>query len=175
MKSRNPTLCRELKVALEEEISIYLKYLQCLEEERTLLRSLDRPEKTEKFNELTSNREALVEKMKISEERRKLILKDFADTTGKKLSEIVKNNFHLSEQKEIMPMIEKLKKLVQKTRRGSFEFGQLLTFSSSMVNGLISILTNASKSIVSAYNSAGKLKESSHPTRSRKQGVIKEA
>lgn len=175
MKARNPKLFKELKHALEEEIAVYLKYLQCLEEERTLLRTLNKIEKVDQMNDLSAKRQALIEIMQICEEKRRLILKDFAANERQRLSEIVKENFHQNEAKELQVPIAKLRKLVEKTRRGSFEFGQLLSFSSGMVNGLLSILSNASRSIVTAYNSAGTIKESSHPTTSRKQGVIKEA
>ena len=172
---RNPKVTRQLKQIIEEECALYGGYLQILDQERELLRQMRSSANTDAIMLLTAKRDVFSQEMKVLAERRGELLSVFGDTQGLKLSQLVKDYFHKADVSELMPCINRLKLLVDKSRRKNFEFSQIIGFSLNLVNGLASLFWSASQSVIKCYSPNGKIKESFHPSKSRAASVLKEA
>jgi len=172
---KQPTLTRDLARLMDAEINVYITYNSILAEERETVRKLRRREDSTALEVLSAKRAQLLEMMRALHIRRMELVKDLPGAADAKFSEIISNNFHPIEVMELKPLIVKLKEQAELSRKGSFEFGQLVGFAQNVVNGILSIFNAASQNVVRCYGKSGKVKESFHPARSRTDRVIKEA
>ncbi len=174
LSPKNPALTRSLKTLLSEECQLYERYLAILKVEKELLRQLKKSEHTEELMALTKQREIIYEEMQIYQIRRVELIKDLPLVRAKKFSEIVLLNFHPSDQKELMPLLERLKGLMLASQRAGIDFKQVINFSLNMVNGLVSIFLSATQSVVRSYTRRGALKERACIDTGSSQRVLKE-
>ena len=77
--------------------------------------------------------------------------------------------------RRITLLSEMLRDLLGRERALSVESNQVLKFAINLVHGSMSLLSQATQSIVRCYSRSGDLKESVTPNHSRKERVLKEA
>jgi hypothetical protein len=174
-------LARSLDQCVSAEIEIYRKYVALLAQERSLIVA----SKADKFSQITSERERLIELMAKAQETRFSLMRSAlgepemlgrhkAPPPSMKLSAFVTKFCSPREVKMLLPKVDALRKLVSASQRESLEFSHVVGFSLTMVSGLASLLWSATKTVIRSYTCNGNMKEAVHDGRSRKAGVLKE-
>lgn len=171
MVRSNPRIAAELRRQIERECATYKEYLAVLAEERRWFTKFN----AEKINALQLKRQGLLEQMTKHNARRLAILQSIPNTADIRLSDVVNTMLHPADAKPLKPLVEELRKLISMVRDESSEFNQVTGFGLNIVNGLLSIFWSASQNIMKTYSPQGLPKESFNPTKSRLEGILKQA
>lgn len=174
MVQRRPQLVSDLRKALEEECDVHSRYVEAVRAERELIRNLKSADNTDKLGALVAQRNELAGAMRQCQARRMELLKDFENSATRRLTDLVSGEMHPADAAQLMPHVNRLRKLAIKSKEGSVEFGQVVSFSLGLLNGVLSLFHNATQSVVRSYSRLGKVKESYHPTRGRAESLLKE-
>ncbi len=164
----DPEFVKALSLLLEEECAVHQHYLEVLGKEQIAVSNL----KSEDVATLSTEREALYERMAQISQKRQQFLTKFPESENKKLSEILVKNCHIDDIKQLSPLVKKLKLLLDRSRRAGNEMGQITDFALRMVNGTMSILWSATQNITRSYTKGGVAKES---FQSLKNDTLKQA
>ncbi|MBX7144134.1 MAG: flagellar export chaperone FlgN [Oligoflexia bacterium] len=171
MLERRAPLVLALDAVLDQEIELQEKYAALLAAERAALARFDSAE----VERTCSERESVYDQMQQLHSRRTELMKEFPEFRGRRLSELVQLFCQPEDGRRLQGKILRLKQGIQKTRRGSSEFGQIAQFSLNLVNGVLSMLWSATQHVTRSYTRRGGVKESVHPSGDRHSNVLKEA
>ncbi|MBX7137153.1 MAG: flagellar protein FlgN [Oligoflexia bacterium] len=172
-QGNHPILTRELKKLLQDECALYQEYLKLLDQERQLIKNLRRNEDTTQLGLLTAKRQIMTEEMQQSHVRRLDLLNELPEAQNYTLSQVISANFHPVELMELMPLVKKLRELMRASMQQGSEFNQVVNFASNFLNGMVSIISTASQSVVRCYNKLGGMREMYHPSTSRAERVLR--
>ena len=171
MQNRDPKLARSLEQMLEKECKLYLDYIELLDTERSWITKFN----SDKLQAIRAKREVLFESMKEAHEARLAVMDKFPEGRTQKLRVIIRRYFTHDEAKRLLPVADKLRELILKTRKNGMEFNQVATYALNLVNGTLSILWSATQNVVKSYGPSGIIQESFNPSGSRSVGVLKQA
>ena len=174
MANNNPalaTISRDIESTLKKEISVHERYITALREQRQFITKFQ----IKKLEELDAKRIAMIAEMQTLNEKRIALSKRFPEHQGKRLSTLVEVNLPKEDARRNTLLIDMLRDLLGRERALSVESNQVLKFAINLVHGSMSLLSQASQSIVRRYSRSGDLKESVTPNHSRKERVLKEA
>lgn len=160
-----------LRSLIEKEIILHQDHHALLAEESKFITKFN----TEKIELITSKRDELYDKMREARDLRLEAVKSLTGSDKVKFTDAVKQNFQGQEARDLLTLAGKLKDAVTNNRRHGFEFNQVVNFALNLVNGTLSLFMSGTKNVSRSYSNKGTIKESFHPTNSRKEGVIKEA
>ncbi|NBW39566.1 hypothetical protein EBR25_01040 [bacterium] len=169
--STNKPIFGNLESLLKREINTYERYLSVISEQRKCITRFH----AERLQELDKKRKELIKIIEKFHEERVAFLA-FPDFDGEqRLSVLIKQHGTPEEQKRLLPLTEKLREVIEIARNETGEFRGVQSFALNVVNGTLSMLMRATKSVSKQYGKEGKLNESYLPASSRKEGVIKQA
>ena len=160
-----------LKSHVEREIRLYKEYIQVLEKEKDSVTSYD----SQRLEKYTAKREGLHNEIRDALFKRQQMIKTLCGSEKVRLTDAIKNHFHIADTKKLIPIAEQLKELTIRLQKQSREFNQIVNFGLNVVNGSLSIIMSATQNITKAYNKKGVVKESFNPQGGRNSGVLKEA
>lgn len=171
MFERGHRSARSLEVSLEREIRLYRDYLALLKEERQSITKFN----AERVSFLSEKRGHIIDAMNEAHLARLELMKQFQNSEGKRLSEIIKLSFHPEDARRLLRLVGQLKGAVKYVRRSSGEFTSIVRFALGMVDGIRSIIWSATQHVSKSYSRQGEVKERLQPTSSRGSNVLKQA
>lgn len=171
MIERNSRLVRELDSALTAEIRLQEEYALVLSEERACITKFE----ADRVQELSAKRETLSEEMQKASDRRLELMSMFPSHEGKRLTDLIRAHCHREDMQRLLPLAEKLRAALLKTKTLGLEFKQLANFSLNLVNGVISIIWSATQNVTRSYTAQGTVREAFNTPGTRLAGVLKEA
>lgn len=170
MKADEEKVVYSLKRLLEQEISLYSKYLELVIKERKLLSE----SKASELSQFSKKRLVLTESMLTSQENRLNLMRDFTPESNQhKLRDWIRISFSKSGIDTLLPLANDLHKKITEVRDLERIHSTTLNFAIKMFSGLTSIIRSATSNIVKSYGRNGKVKESYNP-QARNAGVLKE-
>lgn len=167
--TRGGPVLRQLENVLSQECNLYSRYIEILDEENAVLRSFT----PEKMDEVVKKREKLTSALEDASSQRKALLARFPEGDKVKLSHIIAKYCHPDDVKRVMPLVLKLKELIELSRSRTLAHQQSVSFSTQMVNGLISILWSAGQQVSKLYGRTGKVEEKMQPPTAKAQSTLK--
>jgi len=102
-------LVRSLSTLLRRECQLYERYVTLAREERSFLVRFN----AAKVSELTAARAVLCDSMLAAQEQRLELMRKFPGREGTRLRQLISNYCHPKDAKQLLPLAEKLRKLVQ--------------------------------------------------------------
>lgn len=171
MLERNGALIRQIESALLEEIKLQVSYSSLIEEEGAHVTKLN----SDQLKALTAKREDLYRSILTAKSRREeLTQKISGGDDGSTLRSLLAAHAHREDAARLSKLAGKLEVLVQENRTRGREFGRLVQFATTIIDGSLSILRSATQSITRAYGRNGIVKEKFAP-KSRSLGTLEEA
>lgn len=161
---------RELENLLRQECKLYQQYIIILHEERGFITQLN----PEQLTRLTERRAALYDQMLLAQDRRLEIMRQFPSGQGQRLRDLISNHCTVADKQVLMPLVEKLKALVEEARTVSKEQSQILRFGLKLAHGIMSLFWSATQNVVKSYSRQGTSKEKFNAT-SRNANLLKRA
>ena len=156
---------------LRRECELYQDYIKLTQEERSWITKLN----PAKLEELTQKRQIITDLLLAAQDQRLAQMRQFPEGDGKRLSDLIRKYAPLKEAKVLLTLTKKLRELVEEARSEGSQYSQIIGFSMGLVNGVVSILWNATQNVVRAYSRSGEIRESTNPTGNRASSILKRA
>ncbi len=167
----DPRSTASLERIILKEIGLHERYVAVLKEERIHTAKIN----PEKISELTSLRELIVGEMKLCHHQRMEITAQFPNSRGQKLTALVERHASPEDQKRLLPLLKKLRAVVERSQKKTYDFGSVARFGLTMVEGLLSIIWSATQHVTKSYSRQGTIKEQTQPAGTRAGSVLKKA
>lgn len=155
---KHSAVVAELERLLTQEIHLQTEYLKAMQAERAALVQF----KTHAVQELTLNRNDILDKISAIQQRRRELIEDPALVARRapplKLSAWIASNCSVIERKRLEPLVAALRAALVKTTNQAREYTGVVDFSLGLVKGTVSLLRSASESVSNVYNPGGRLK-----------------
>ncbi len=158
-----------LEKIIQREIGLHEQYIAILKEERAYTTKAD----TEKIIEISTKRGLIVDEMKYCHHQRMEIASKLPMSRGQKLTALVERNASPEDQKRLLPLLKKLKEVVENSQKKTYDFGSVARFGLTVVEGLLSIIWSATQHITKSYSRQGTIKEQAQPAGTRASSVLK--
>lgn len=149
---------KDLEQIVRLEINAHKELLTFLSKERDAVKAF----KSEELERLVALREKVTEKTMELRDKRLAIVAKAGLNPETRLSQLITENGNSSEKKTLLPLVSELKRIVQQVRSETRAHNQVVKFSLDLVNGSLSILSSASRSVTKLYGQHGQLHEKSH-------------
>lgn len=161
----------QIIASVEREIQLHLKYNELIAQERDAVMSIA----LDNCRSFVSKRATVCDQISQERNRRKGLLNSFVkEGAPERLSDYAKAHFVPLDQRRILPLIEKLRRLVLESANENQDFTQVLNFSLGMITSSLSIIRSANQEVQHRYNIQGLSKESFHPV-TRDAALLREA
>lgn len=168
---RKPKLVSDLVALLRSEKELHETYLSILKDERN---AIARNEKG-RMVELSARRAEIHERIIQAQYEREKFAQLFPDWRGKKLTTLVQMHLDPEDQKQILPAIERLKRVAAQAKVASEELSSLTSFGLGMTASLLSLLWSGTQSVVRSYTAQGAIKEAFIPSENRTTMTLRHA
>lgn len=166
-----PAIINQLKSILEQECRVQTEYLKVLEEEASAMS----PFRAEAIDRLNLQRAGLCERMGELHSARTALVSELSSGAETRLSDAIEKFCQPADKRLLFPLVRRLKTIVLQARASTREFGDLTSFSLSIVNSMISIIHSGGEGVTRAYTGRGILRESYHPGAARVASRLREA
>ncbi|NDC37628.1 MAG: hypothetical protein EBZ48_06200 [Proteobacteria bacterium] len=171
MLERNAALIRQIESALLEEVKLQVAYATLIDEEGATVTKLE----SEKLQALTTKREGLYRAILAAKTRREELTQQIPEASeGMTLRELLQRQAHREDAARLTKLARKLEVLVHENRTRGREFGRLVHFATTIIDGSLSIIRSATQSITRSYGRNGVVREKFAP-KSRALSTIEEA
>ncbi len=155
---------------LKKEISHYEEYIVLVRQEKEFITRFN----AEKLAEITKLRADIYEKMLQAQDQRMALMREFPIKGSHKLRGLIKECCLKADQQKLMPLAEKLYKLVETAQSESKEQRLIINFGLRLVHGVVSLFWSATNNVVKSYGRTGISRESTNPT-TRDANLLKRA
>jgi hypothetical protein len=162
---------RRLRNHLLREQELYRRYCALLLEQRECIKSFQ----IQRVQDITLEREGITRELQESHAERLLLVQQFPDSEGKRLTDLILAHANGEQKSELLSLAKELKGLVSQARELGMESNQVVQFASDMIHGSISLLWQATQSVSKSYTRMGGLSEQYIPRVSRTENLLKEA
>jgi len=166
-----PKVLKTLETSLDEELTQYNDYLRILEQEQERVVTL----KTDELVEFSARRSKIIDRLSQLRDIRVSIVSSLAGDESTKLSDFVDGLPASADKSRLAAYVTKIKTAVVAVDRKTKEFTQVLNYSLGLVNGEISLLWSASRTVSRVYNSFGSVVEGAQPAPQRVGSRLGEA
>ncbi|MCI5064377.1 flagellar protein FlgN [bacterium] len=164
-------LLRKLHRSLKSECDAYRRYLLLLKKQRNSVTTFQK-EELEKADQRCRE---LLKTLEQFHQERVALIDEIAPEGEKRLSHILANRGSQQDKRELLPLVEELRRLIEAVRKEAQESQSVQTFALNVVNGSLSILMRATKNVSKQYGRQGEINESFLPRSSRSEDVLKKA
>lgn len=164
-------LIRQLQSMLQKECKLYAEFIGMAREQRKWIVKFN----ADKIEALNRRRKELHRMMQAIQAERLIIMQQFPDSQGRRLSSLIADYCVKEDQKALLPLVEQLRALVVESQKIGSESNHVVQFALNVINGSLTIFWQATQCVTKAYGRNARVQKSYAPRSSRDETVLKQA